>query len=159
MLLDPKPNVPTDISAPQTQSTDNLSADLDLSGLLPDLRGQIAEALKAMVASASKAASQTVNEVKSLASRSSVAALDSAEKSALAPYLWPGVDNALPADALAATADDAANLPLVLPSANMLNPDGLPALLNPLDISSYLQKIAITPSCSLPATCSARAMP
>lgn len=156
MLLDPKPIEPTDISATQIQPPDDLSADLDLTGLLPDLRAQIAEAMKTMIESASKVASQAESDVRSVANKGSVAAVAPAEKSALAPYLWPGAENALSA---AATAEDAATLPLALPSANMLNPDGLPGMLNPSSISSYLQKIAITPSCSLPTSCSARTLP
>jgi hypothetical protein len=157
MLLDPKPIQPTDISSTSTQSPDNLNADLGLTGLLPDLRAQIAEAMKSMLESASKAAS----DVKSDVIARSLAALDPAEKSALAPYLWPNANNALsePAEALASTSEDAAILPLGLPTANMLNPDGLATTLNPLGISSYLQKIITTPSCSLPTTCSTQALP
>ena len=157
MLLDPQPIQPTDISSTQTQSPDNLSADLGLTGLLPDLRAQIAKAMKSVLESASKAAS----DVKSDVTARTLAALDPAEKSALAPYLWPSANNALsqPADALASTAEDAAILPLGLPTANMLNPDGLATTLNPPGISSYLQKIITTPSCSLPTTCSTQALP
>ena len=157
MLLDPQPIQPKDISSTQTQSPDNLSADLGLTGLLPDLRAQIAKAMKSVLESASKAAS----DVKSDVTARTLAALDPAEKSALAPYLWPSANNALsqPADALASTAEDAAILPLGLPTANMLNPDGLATTLNPPGISSYLQKIITTPSCSLPTTCSTQALP
>ena len=157
MLLDPQPIQPTDISSTQTQSPDNLSADVGLTGLLPDLRAQIAEAMKSMLDSASK----TASDVKSDVIARTLAALDPAEKSALAPYLWPNANNALsePAEALASTSEDAAILPLGLPTANMLNPDGLATTLNPPGISSYLQKIITTPSCSLPTTCSTQALP
>ncbi len=157
LLLDPKPIQPTDISSTQTQSPDNLSADLGLTGLLPDLRAQIAEVMKSMLESASK----TASDVKSDVIARSLAALDPAEKSALAPYLWPSANNALsqPADALASTSEDATILPLGLPTADMLNPDGLATTLNPPGISSYLQKIITTPSCSLPTTCSMQALP
>ena len=99
MLLDPQPIQPTDISSTQTQSPDNLSADVGLTGLLPDLRAQIAEAMKSMLESASKAAS----DVKSDVIARTLAALDPEEKSALAPYLWPSANNSLSqtADALA----------------------------------------------------------
>jgi len=157
MLLDPKPIQPTDIGSTQTQTPDNQNADLGLTGLLPDLRAQIAEVMKSILESASKAA----RDVKSDVIARSLAALDPAEKSALAPYLWPSANNTLsqPADALASTYEDAAILPLGLPTANMLNPDGLATMLNPPGVSSYLQKIITTPSCSLPTTCSTQALP
>jgi hypothetical protein len=157
LLLDPQPIQPTDVSSTQTQSPDNLNADLGLTGLLPDLRALIAEAMKSMLDSASKAAS----DVKSDVIARTVAALDPVVKSALAPYLWPSANNALSqsGDALASTSEDGAILPLGLPTVDMLNPDGLATTLNPPGISSYLQKIIATPSCSLRTTCSTQAVP
>ena len=161
MLLDSisklNPNPLSDKIDKQAQSPDNLASDWDFTELLPDLRSQLVEAMKSVSASASKAAS----DVKSDVIARSVAALDPAKKSALAPYLWPSADNALPqsADALASTSENAGTLPLGLPTADMLNPNGLATTLNTPSISSYLQKIITTPSCSLPTTCSTLALP